>query len=72
MKRAEVLLRYMDKLKSFVELLGTFVEKGHAYLLQAQEWIRKLIELIDKGIDYLVNAIGGRPDNRQLDDHLFV
>ncbi len=73
MKRAEVLLGYMDKLKDFVELLNIYIDKGNEFLAQAQEWVNKILELIEKGIDYLVNALGGRPENRQLtDDHMFV
>ena len=67
MKRAEVLLEYMDKLKSFIELVHTYVDKGHGLLEQAKVWIQKIVEMIDKAIDYLVNTIGGRPDSRQLE-----
>ena len=73
MKRAEVLLDYMDRLKNFVELISSYADRGNEYLAMAQEWITKILELIEKGIDYLVNALGGRPENKQLtDDHMFV
>lgn len=73
MKRAEILLGYLDKLKQFIELLSTYADKGTEYIAMAQEWIQKILEFIEKGIDYLVNALGGRPENKALtDDHMFV
>ncbi len=73
MKRAEILLDYMDRIKEFIELIGSWIMHATDYIAIAQEWIHKILELIEKGIAYLVNALDGRPENKHLtDDHMFV
>ncbi len=67
-----MILGYMDQLKAFVELINSYVDKGIEILQQAKVWIDKIIDLIQKGVDYLVENMGGRPDNQIGDDYLFV
>jgi hypothetical protein len=72
MKRAEVLLGYMDRLKNFIELIRTYVDRGMEYLQIAREWIDKILDYLQKGVDALVENMGGRGDNQIGDDYLFV
>lgn len=72
MKRAEVILGYMDQLKSFIELIKTYVDRGVEFLHLAKEWVEKILDYIQKGVDYLVENMGGRPDAQIGDDYLFV
>lgn len=73
MKRAEIVLEYMDRLKAFIEVINSYIDRATEYFAIAQEWIQKILELIEKGVSYLVNALDGRPENKHLtDDHMFV
>lgn len=73
MKKAEILLEYMDELQKFIETINSYLEKGAVLISKLMEWVEKIIGFIKTGIDYLVNSIGGRKDNLQLvDDYLFV
>jgi hypothetical protein len=72
MKRAEVLLGYMDRLKSFIEMIRKFVDRGMDYLQIAREWIDKILDYLQKGVDALVENMGGRADSQIGEDYLFV
>lgn len=72
MKKAELILGYMDQVKAFIELINGYVHKGLELLHEAKVWIEKMIDMIQKGVDYLVEHLGGRPDAQIGDDYLFV
>ncbi len=72
MSKAEVLLGYMDQLKAFIELIHSYVDKGLELLQQAKVWVAKIVDIIEKGVEYLVEHLGGRADNQIGDDYLFV
>lgn len=74
MKRAELLLEYMDELQRIIEVINTYIDKGLELFRKAKEWVEKIIEYIARGIDYLVSAIGGRKTDHLVlaDDYLFV
>jgi hypothetical protein len=75
MKRAELLLGYMDELQRIIEVINSYIDKGMDLFRKAKEWVEKIIDYIGRGIDYIVSAIGGRTgaDHLQLaDDYLFV
>ncbi|MBF6607491.1 MAG: hypothetical protein ITG00_02000 [Flavobacterium sp.] len=72
MKKAELIVGYMDKLKAFIEFVDSYLDLGLEFLHKAKVYIQKIIELIQKGVDYLVENMGGRPDNQIGDDYLFV
>lgn len=60
MKRAEILLSFMDALQAFIEKINMFIDKGIEFFQMAKEWVMKLLGYIEQGIDRLVEAIGGR------------
>jgi hypothetical protein len=76
MKRAEILLSFMDALQAFVERINSYVEMGLEFFEKAKEWVRKILAYIEQGIDRLVEAIGGRSLTHDLlefqEDDLFV
>jgi len=76
MKRAEILLSFMDALQAFIEKINTYIDKGIEIFQIAKEWIMKILEYIEQGIDGLVEAIGGRSLKVDLlefqDEDLFV
>lgn len=72
MNKAEIILGYMDQLKALIELVHSYVEKGLELLQQIKVWISTAIDWIEKGVDYLVEHLGGRADNQIGDDYLFV
>lgn len=74
MKGAELLLGYMDELQRIIEVINSYIDKGMELFRTAKEWVEKIIDYIGRGIDYLVNAIGGRKTDHLVlaDDYLFV
>ncbi|RZJ66502.1 MAG: hypothetical protein EOO50_09765 [Flavobacterium sp.] len=74
MERAQLLLGYMDELQRIIEVINSYIDKGIELFHKAKEWVEKIIEYIGRGIDYLVNAVGGRKTDHLVvaDDYLFV
>ena len=74
MKRAELLLGYMDELQRIIEVINSYIDKGIEFFHKAKEWVERIIEYVGRGIEYIVSAIGGRKtDNLKVaDDYLFV
>ncbi len=76
MKRAEILLSFMDSLQAFIEKINTYIDKGIEIFQIAKEWVLKILGYIEQGIDRLVEAIGGRSLKVDLlefqDEDLFV
>lgn len=76
MKRAEILLSFMDALQAFIEKINVYIDKGIEIFRTAKEWVMKILGYIEAGIDRLVEAIGGRSAKIDLlkfqDEDLFV
>ena len=76
MKRAEILLNFMDSLQAFIERLNSYIQQGLEFFEKAKEWVQKILGYIEQGIERLVEAIGGRSLNHDLlefqEDDLFV
>ncbi|HEX9979492.1 MAG TPA: hypothetical protein VGB50_02880 [Flavobacterium sp.] len=73
MKAAEILLKYMDRLRDFFEILDSYINMGIQYLGEGKKWLEKILDYIDQAITSLVEATGGRkPDARHPEEHMFV
>ena len=74
MKTAEILLKYMDQVQHFVEIINGYIEKGLDFFQQLKEWIQKVIAYIEQAIDSLVESMGGRPSTieHMREDYMFV
>lgn len=74
MSTSQLLLDYMDKLQEFFEMIDSYVDKAIELFHKAKEWVEKILEYIKQGIDYVVDAIGGRfSEAIELpDDYIFV
>jgi hypothetical protein len=74
MNTSQLLLDYMDKLQEFFEWIDAYVDKAIELFHNAKEWVEKILEYIKRGIDYVVNAIGGRFDEsiELPEDYIFV
>ena len=66
MKRAEILLNFMDSLQAFIERLNSYIQQGLEFFEKAKEWVQKILGYIEQGIERLVEAIGGRSLNHDL------
>lgn len=76
MKRAEILLNFMDSLQAFIERIHDYIDQGLVFFEKAKEWVMKILGYLEQGIDRLVEAIGGRSNSQDFlefqEDDLFV
>lgn len=76
MKRAEILLNFMDSLQAFIERIHSYIDIGLEYFEKAKEWVQRILAYLEQGIDRLVEAIGGRTISHDFlefqEDDLFV
>ncbi|MNF05807.1 hypothetical protein D3C80_2056270 [compost metagenome] len=74
MAASQMLLDYMDKLEEFFEMINSYVGQAIELFHKAKEWIEKILDYIKQGIDYVVDAIGGRfSEEIELpEDYIFV
>jgi hypothetical protein len=74
MKTAEILLHYMDQLHKIVRAINTWIDKGSEFFQKAKTLVQKVIDYIERAIDALVQAVGGRKSHTSLmgDDYMFV
>lgn len=68
MKTAEILLSYMDSLQEIIHIVDSYIERGLDIMRNIKRWLERIIDYVEKGIDALVESIGGR--TRQVEDHL--
>ena len=68
MKTAEILLSYMDSLQEIIHIVDSYIERGLEIMRNIKRWLERIIDYVEKGIDALVESIGGR--TRQVEDHL--
>lgn len=74
MKTAEILLHYMDELQKIVNIINSWLEKGVDFFQKVKVWIETVIDYIERGIDALVQSMGGRKTDFSLmaEEYLFV
>lgn len=76
MKKAEILLNFMDSLQAFIERIHVYIDQGLAFFETAKEWVMKILGYLEQGINRLVEAVGGRSDSSDFlefqQDDLFV
>ncbi|HEU4497253.1 MAG TPA: hypothetical protein VFR70_09400 [Flavobacterium sp.] len=75
MNKSHLILNYMDKLQEFFEMINSYIDMAIELSHKAKEWVERILEYIKKGVDYIVNYIGGRPEDENEqpeDDHIFV
>ncbi len=68
MKTAEILLSYMDSLQEIIYIVDSYIERGLEIMRNIKRWLERIIDYVEKGIDALVESIGGR--RKQVEDHL--
>ncbi|HEY0045441.1 MAG TPA: hypothetical protein VGB44_01880 [Flavobacterium sp.] len=74
MKAAEILLKYMDRIKHFIQILDSYLEQGLDWITTAKQWIERALDYLESAIDSLVEQLESRkPDlQQQTEDHMFV
>ena len=76
MKAAETLLRYMDRLHDFFEMITSYFDMGIEYLQQAKVWLEKILHYIDQAINSLADITDSGKDgirhNGEEQHHMFV
>lgn len=60
MKKADFLLKLMDKLHAFVDQINYYIEIGLTYFEIAKSWVQQILAYLQTAIDKLVDFIGGR------------
>jgi len=74
MKRAEIIMTFMDELKRFIAFLNEGIEKGIELFEQAKIWVSKMIEYLEIRIRNFVDTVRGRTLDliESSDDYMFV
>jgi len=74
MKRAEIIMTFMDELKRFIAFLNEGIEKGIELFEQAKIWVSKMIEYLEIRIRNFVDSVRGRTLDliESSDDYMFV
>lgn len=68
MKTAEILLSYMDSLQEIIYIVDSYIERGLEIMRNIKRWLERIIDYVEKGIEALVESIGGR--RKHVEDHL--
>ncbi|MFY0483822.1 hypothetical protein ACI6PS_14585 [Flavobacterium sp. PLA-1-15] len=74
MKRAEIIMTFMDELKKFIGFLNEGIEKGIELFEQAKIWVSRMIEYLEIRIRNFVDSVRGRTLDliESSDDYMFV
>jgi len=74
MKRAEIIMTFMDELKRFIAFLNEGIEKGIELFEQVKEWVGKMIEYLEIRIRNFIDSVRGRTLDliESSDDYMFV
>ena len=74
MKRAEIIMTFMDELKKFIAFLNEGIEKGIELFEQAKIWVSKMIEYLEIRIRNFVDSVRGKTLDliESSDDYMFV
>jgi len=73
MKAAEILLRYMDRLHDFFEILDSYLDMGMDFFSKLKVWFEKILNYMEQAINALADTIGiKKGDSRHSEEHLFV
>ncbi|RZK10344.1 MAG: hypothetical protein EOO46_11035 [Flavobacterium sp.] len=74
MKRAEIIMTFMDELKRFIAFLNEGIEKGIELFEQAKIWVSRMIEYLEIRIRNFVDSVRGRTLDliESSDDYMFV
>lgn len=74
MKRAEIIMTFMDELKKFIAFLNEGIEKGIELFEQAKIWVEKMIEYLEIRIRNFIDSVRGRTLDliESSDDYMFV
>lgn len=74
MKRAEIIMSFMDELKKFIAFLNEGIEKGIELFEQAKIWVEKMIEYLEIRIKNFIDNVRGRTQDliESSDDYMFV
>jgi len=74
MKRAEIIMTFMDELKKFIAFLNEGIEKGIELFEQAKIWVSRMIEYLEIRIRNFVDSVRGRTLDliESSDDYMFV
>lgn len=74
MKRAEIIMTFMDELKKFIGFLNEGIEKGIELFEQAKIWVQRMIEYLEIRIKNFIDSVRGRTIDliESSDDYMFV
>lgn len=74
MKRAEIIMTFMDELRNFIAFLNEGIEKGIELFEQAKIWVSRMIEYLEIRIRNFVDSVRGRTQDliESSDDYMFV
>jgi len=74
MKRAEIIMTFMDELKRFIAFLNEGIEKGIELFEQAKIWVERMIEYLEIRIRNFIDSVRGRTLDliETSDDYMFV
>lgn len=74
MKRAEIIMTFMDELKKFIAFLNEGIEKGIELFEQAKIWVQRMIEYLEIRIRNFINNVRGRTIDliESSEDYMFV
>ena len=74
MKRAEIIMTFMDELKKFIAFLNEGIEKGIELFEQAKIWVSRMIEYLEIRIRNFVDSVRGKTLDliESSDDYMFV
>lgn len=74
MKRAEIILTFMDELKNFIAFINEGIEKGIELFVQAKIWVQRMIEYLEIRITNFIESVRGRTLDliETSDDYMFV
>lgn len=74
MKRAEIIMTFMDELKKFIAFLNEGIEKGIALFEQAKIWVERMIEYLEIRIRNFIDNVRGRTLDliESSEDYMFV
>lgn len=74
MKRAEIIMTFMDELKKFIAFLNEGIEKGIELFEQAKIWVERMIEYLEIRIRNFIDNVRGRTLDliESSEDYMFV
>ena len=74
MKRAEIIMTFMDELRNFIAFLNEGIEKGIELFEQAKIWVSRMIEYLEIRIKNFIDSVRGRTLDliESSDDYMFV